>query len=64
MAHTTQQATRATPGAWSLARFQHGVVTRRQLLGLGLTADGIKHRVLRGRLHPVMRVSTRSGGLA
>jgi len=30
-------------------------VTRRQLLALGLTVDGIKHRIARGRLHPVSR---------
>jgi very-short-patch-repair endonuclease len=34
---------------------QHGVVTRRQLLTLGLTTSGIKHRVARGRLHLVRR---------
>jgi very-short-patch-repair endonuclease len=42
-------------GAWGLARAQHGVVTRRQLLALGLTDSGIKHRVARGRLHLVER---------
>lgn len=42
-------------GAWGLARRQHGVVTRGQLLGLGLTRHGIHHRVSRGRLHPVAR---------
>jgi very-short-patch-repair endonuclease len=36
-----------------MARAQHGVVTRRQLLALGLTPAGIKHRLARGRLHPV-----------
>lgn len=41
--------------AWGLARAQHGVVTRSQLLGLGLTVDGIKHRIARGRLHLVGR---------
>jgi very-short-patch-repair endonuclease len=30
-------------------------VTRGQLLALGLTVDGIKHRIARGRLHPVRR---------
>lgn len=30
-------------------------MTRRQLIALGLTADGIKHRIARGRLHPVGR---------
>jgi very-short-patch-repair endonuclease len=31
------------------------VVTRRQLLGLGLSRRAIQHRIARGRLHPVMR---------
>jgi very-short-patch-repair endonuclease len=31
------------------------VVTRAQLVALGLTTDGIKHRVARGRLHPIGR---------
>ena len=38
---------------WGLARAQHGVVTRRQLLDAGLGSQGIKHRVGRGKLHPV-----------
>jgi len=42
-------------GAWELVRRQHGVVARRQLLGLGLTAMAIRHRVKRGRLFPVRR---------
>jgi predicted transcriptional regulator of viral defense system len=41
--------------AWSLARRQHGVVTRGQLLSLGFSAEAIKHRVHKGRLHPVVR---------
>jgi very-short-patch-repair endonuclease len=53
MATTTQQSSAAS--AWGLARAQHGVVTRGQLLALGLTASGIKHRMARGRLHPVGR---------
>jgi hypothetical protein len=39
--------------AWSLARRQYGVLTRRDLLGLGLSPKGIKHRVATGRLHPI-----------
>jgi hypothetical protein len=39
--------------AWKLAREQHGVVTRRQLLDLGLTAQAIQHRITRGRLHRI-----------
>jgi hypothetical protein len=38
---------------WELAEVQHGVVARRQLLELGLTEAWIKHRVARGRLHPL-----------
>src|SRR3954454_21166391 len=41
--------------AWGLARSQHGVVSRAQLLALGFSAQAIKHRVRRGRLHPVAR---------
>lgn len=41
--------------AWELARRQHGVVARRQLLALGFNAREIEHRVARGRLHFVMR---------
>lgn len=40
---------------WALAWRQHGVVARRQLLGLGFGPDAIKHRVTRGRLHPIRR---------
>jgi hypothetical protein len=41
--------------AWDLARRQHGVITRGQLIGLGFTPKAIKHRVRVGRLHPVFR---------
>lgn len=34
---------------------QHGVVARRQLLALGLSAQSIQHRVEKGRLHRVAR---------
>lgn len=40
---------------WDLVRAQHGVVTRAQLLGLGLGPDSIKHRLSKGRLHPLLR---------
>jgi len=40
---------------WALAARQHGVVSRVQLLELGVSAQGIKHRVATGRLHPVQR---------
>jgi very-short-patch-repair endonuclease len=38
---------------WALARRQHFVITRGQLLGLGLHPDAIKHRLATGRLHPM-----------
>ena len=40
---------------WAVARRQHGVVTRGQLIELGFSPDAVKHRVRRGRLHPVWR---------
>ena len=36
-----------------LAERQHGVVTRRQLIALGLSPKAIKHRLANGRLHGV-----------
>jgi very-short-patch-repair endonuclease len=47
--------TRHGASVWSLARRQHGVVTRAQLLKLGFTRHAIKHRVATGRLHPFHR---------
>ena len=38
---------------WRLASRQHGVVGLFQLLELGYTLSAIKHRIARGRLHPV-----------
>src|SRR3954447_1910555 len=43
------------PDAWGLASSQYGVVSRAQLLALGFSAQAIKHRVQKGRLHPVLR---------
>jgi very-short-patch-repair endonuclease len=40
---------------WALARRQHWVVTRAQLMELGLGSKAIRHRLWIGRLHPVMR---------
>lgn len=53
MAPTNVQ--RSPVDTWSLARRQHGVITRAQLLGLGWTREGIQHRIERARLHPVYR---------
>jgi hypothetical protein len=39
--------------AWRLARSQHGVLTRVDLLALGFSDKGIKHRLATGRLHQV-----------
>jgi hypothetical protein len=39
--------------AWEMARRQHGVVSRAGLLGLGFSEKGIRHRVRKGRLHPI-----------
>lgn len=40
---------------WELARLQHGVVTRAQLLGIDLQSGAVGRRVRSGRLHPVQR---------
>jgi very-short-patch-repair endonuclease len=40
---------------WDLIERQHGVVARRQLLALGYSAKGIRHRVTSGRLHVIHR---------
>jgi very-short-patch-repair endonuclease len=42
-------------GVWALAERQYGVLSRAQLLELGFSPDGIKHRIAKGRLHPVWR---------
>jgi very-short-patch-repair endonuclease/predicted transcriptional regulator of viral defense system len=41
--------------AWALAKAQHGVIARFQLLALGYSVDAVRHRVAIGRLHPVYR---------
>jgi predicted transcriptional regulator of viral defense system len=38
---------------WQTIRQQHGVISRRQLLGLGFTSEAIDYRLERGRLHRV-----------
>jgi very-short-patch-repair endonuclease len=40
---------------WELARRQHGVVSRAQLLALGYSRHAVHHRITIGRLHPVWR---------
>ncbi len=50
------QATAArSAAAWELAREQHGILARGQLLALGFAPDAIKHRLTTGRLHRVHR---------
>src|SRR3954453_4674128 len=39
----------------AIAARQFGLVTRQQLLALGISSDGIRHRIARGKLHPVYR---------
>jgi hypothetical protein len=50
-----KRAARRSAGAWDLARRQHGVLTRGDLLGLGFGSRSIEHRVKSGRLHTVYR---------
>jgi very-short-patch-repair endonuclease len=51
----TQIAQPSRAQLWALAKAQHGVVTRAQLLALGFSPQGVKHRTSAGRLHPVWR---------
>lgn len=53
--HQERVGEQSIKSVWELAAQQHGVVARRQLLELGFTHDSIKHRIKRGRLHPVAR---------
>lgn len=41
--------------AWALAKRQHGVISRDQLLELGFSIDAIRHRIRVGRLHELFR---------
>src|SRR3954447_13610024 len=52
---THQSPSAESAGAWRLAKRQHWVVTRRQLLKLGFSSEAIKHRLSVGRLHPLRR---------
>jgi very-short-patch-repair endonuclease len=47
---SAQETARA---AWRLARRQHWVITRRQLLALGYSEEAIDHRLANGRLHAI-----------
>src|SRR5256885_7701754 len=52
---TPQKLRNAVRSPWELAENQHGVVTRAQLLALGLSTDAIRNRTQRGRLYPIHR---------
>jgi very-short-patch-repair endonuclease len=41
--------------AWRLAARQHGVVSRAQLVELGMGTKAIRHRLGNGRLHPLLQ---------
>jgi predicted transcriptional regulator of viral defense system len=49
----TKKSDARSSRAWALAGKQHGIVTRRDLLSLGYSPQAIKHRIAKGRLHPV-----------
>jgi very-short-patch-repair endonuclease len=57
MGRKTRQASSGTRASrlWALARRQHGVVARSQLLHLGFSKDAIAERIDRGRLHRLWR---------
>jgi predicted transcriptional regulator of viral defense system len=49
----TETTAARSGAAWDLARRQHGVLTRQDLLGLGFGESAIRHRLATGRLHQV-----------
>src|SRR5918996_4536645 len=51
MGTTTPQASRL----WRLSHLQHGVLTRGQMLAFGYSPAAVRHRIAKGRLHPVHR---------
>ena len=50
-AMTTKNVPMPGRRAWALAKRDHHVVTREELLGLGYSDEAIRHRVRTGRLH-------------
>lgn len=52
---TRKKLRRGNAEIWRLARDQHGVVARRQLLEIGFSSEAIEHRIARGRLHRLWR---------
>jgi very-short-patch-repair endonuclease len=55
MTGPTGHKTSEGAAVWELARRQHGVITRAQLLEVGYTRHAISHRIARGRLHILHR---------
>ncbi|HEX2359062.1 MAG TPA: type IV toxin-antitoxin system AbiEi family antitoxin domain-containing protein [Solirubrobacterales bacterium] len=53
--HSAPRRAVSAASVWAIARRQHGVVSRAQLLELGLHPQAIKHRVAKGRLHRIRR---------
>jgi very-short-patch-repair endonuclease len=53
MAYPKRQS--LTARLWELAERQHGAVAWRQLIELGFSRPAIKHRIAKGRLHPIWR---------
>jgi predicted transcriptional regulator of viral defense system len=66
----TKIAAARSAAAWELARRQHGVLTRQDLVSLGFSPSAIRHRLATGRLHRLAhgvyavgrRELTREGG--
>lgn len=59
----TKSAQPWSGAAWALARRQHGVVARWQLLELGMSGEAIRHRLRNGRMRRVRRGVYLVGGI-
>jgi very-short-patch-repair endonuclease/predicted transcriptional regulator of viral defense system len=55
LTHQSSDSTSVGRAVWELVARQHGVVSHDQLVGLGVHSQAIKHRVHKGRLHPIAR---------
>jgi hypothetical protein len=62
--YRSRRATVSDRDVAELARRQHGVVSRQQLLAIGLGRRAIEERLARGRLHPIHRGVYAVGHLA
>jgi hypothetical protein len=49
----TPMLQKLSTSTWALIHRQFGVISRRQLLDLGWTAEAIRHRLATGRLHAI-----------